>query len=90
MREEEEEDQVRDKVEQEDGSTICSPLVLQQTCHYRVPQQVFTFVLHLQQHNRRETAMDLRISISNAMVQAAISKHCRFTYITSSICTRAT
>ena len=45
---EEKEDQVRDKVEQEDGSTICPPLVLQQTCHYRVPQKVFTFVLHLQ------------------------------------------
>ena len=44
---EEEEDQVRDQVQEEDVSPVCPPLILQQTCHHWMPQQVITFVFHL-------------------------------------------
>ena len=59
QRQEEEEDQVHDQVEQEEGSPIRPPFVLQQTRHHWVSQQVITFVLHLQQHNRSDITMDV-------------------------------
>ena len=59
QRQEEEEDQVRDQVEQEDGSPIRPPFVLQQTRHHWVSQQVITFALHLQQRNRSDITTDV-------------------------------
>ena len=48
QRQEEEEDEVRDEVDEEDGSPVCPPFVLQQTGHHWVFEEVITFVLHLQ------------------------------------------
>ena len=50
---EEKEDQVRDQVDEESGSPIDAPFVLQQTWHHWVPQQVCMWVWHLH-HNREE------------------------------------
>ena len=40
QRQEEEKDQVRDEVDEESGSPVDSPFVIQQAGHHRVPQQV--------------------------------------------------
>ena len=53
---EQEEDQVRDQVNEEEESSIRPPLLLQQTGHNRVPQQVITFVLYLQHNRIKESA----------------------------------
>ena len=50
---EREEDQVRDQVDNKEGSPVRPPFVLQQTRHHWVSQQVITFVPYLQQHSRR-------------------------------------
>ena len=47
QRQEEEEDEVRDEVDEESGSSIDAPLVLQQAGHHWVPQQVCMWVCHL-------------------------------------------
>ena len=58
-----EEDQIRDQVAYEEGCSVSPPFVLQQTRHHWVFQQVITFALHLQQHNRREIATNIDITM---------------------------
>ena len=56
-RQEEKEDQIRDQVDNKEGSSISPPFVLQQTRHHWVSQQVITFILHLQQHKKKLITM---------------------------------
>ena len=64
QRQEEEEDEVRDEVDEEHESPICVPFVIQQTCHRWVLEEVIAFVLHLQ-NDRRKPLLEID---TNAMV----------------------